>query len=77
LDIDPKGKNVDCGCLRTGCCGESLVESGEVSGNWKKLDEEEHNLYTSPNTIVIKSENSEDKVGENVEDCMHIVGRKT
>ena len=42
-----------------------MVESGEVTGNWKKLDEEEHNLYTSPHTIVIKSE---DKVGESFEE---------
>jgi len=74
LVIDPKGKYVDHGCLRTGYCGESWDESDEVAGNWRKLDEEEHNLYTSLHTIVIKSE---DKMEESFEECIHVVGRKT
>jgi hypothetical protein len=74
LVIDPKGKNVDCGCLRTGYCGESGDVSDKIAGNWRKLDEEEHKLYISLHIIVTKSE---DKMGESFEDCMHIVGRKT
>ena len=29
-----KTQKVNCGCLRTGCCGESWDESDEVTGNW-------------------------------------------
>jgi hypothetical protein len=45
--------------LRTGYCGESWDESDEEAGNWVKLDEEEHNLYTSLHTIVIKIRGSD------------------
>ena len=52
------GRNADWGCLRRGCWGKYLdLKRDEVTGEWRKLHNEELNdLYSLPNIVgVVKS----------------------
>ena len=49
------GRNVGWGCFRIGCWGELFgAKRGEVTGEWRKLHNEELNdLYCSPNIVLV------------------------
>jgi hypothetical protein len=57
--------------LRAGAVESLAIKVMEVTGNWRKLDVEEHNLHTPPRAVK-----SKDYVGESFDECMHIVGRE-
>jgi hypothetical protein len=50
-----EGRNIDWGCLRTGCWGRIFwPKRDEMTGEWSKLHNEElHDLYYLPSIIRI------------------------
>jgi len=55
LGLSYRGRNIGAGCLRIGCRGRYFrPKRDEVTGEWRKLHNEELNdLYWSPKIVLV------------------------